>query len=308
MSSPPSAFREHALLLPCEDERLLAILAEPEADSTTDLGVVIVVGGAQYRAGSHRQFVHLARALAAAGTPTLRFDVRGMGDSTGAQRSFEHLAADIGSAIDALTAARPGLRRVVLWGLCDGASASLLYLHERPDPRVHGLCLVNPWVRSEASLARTHVKHYYRQRLMQREFWGKLLSGRVAGQALRGLWQSLRAARAQHGPVGSNAAVDRGAVAYQIRMAQAWQGFSGPVLLILSGQDYTALEFTTYVGAHPAWRGALVRANMMRQNMALADHTFSEAVHQRALEARCLHWLGAMLGAATATQSKTAHT
>ena len=289
MSNPPSAdrkqaLREHALLLSCEDERLLAILTEPEAGSTTDLGVVIVVGGPQYRAGSHRQFVHLARALAAAGTPALRFDVRGMGDSTGPQRSFEHLAADTGAAIDALITARPGLRRVVLWGLCDGASASLLYLHERPDPRVHGLCLVNPWVRSEASLARTHVKHYYRQRLLQREFWGKLLSGRVAGQALRGLWQNLRVT-----PRG--AAVQNTAVAFQSRMAAAWTAFRGPILLVLSGIDYTAREFDEYTTAVADWGGLTNHARVSRHEENDADHTFSDLQHRRRLEMAMLQWL-----------------
>ena len=284
MSSPPSAYREHALVLSCEGERLLAILAEPEAGSTTDLGVVIVVGGPQYRAGSHRQFVHLARALAAAGTPTLRFDVRGMGDSTGAQRSFEHLTADTSAAIDALMAARPGLRRVVLWGLCDGASASLLYLHERSDPRVHGLCLVNPWVRSEASLARTHVKHYYRQRVMQREFWGKLVSGRVAGEALRGLWANLRAARGRSAAPASK-------TPYQACMAAAWASFDRPILLVLSGDDYTAKEFVEYAADAAEWRGLEKLSTVSRHAAQGADHTFASAPHRLALERATLQWM-----------------
>jgi hypothetical protein len=67
----------------------------------------------------------------------------------------------------------------VVWGLCDGASAALLYLDASADPRIAGLCLANPWVRSEATLAKTQVKHYYTQRLRQPEFWRKLLSGRL---------------------------------------------------------------------------------------------------------------------------------
>ena len=151
---------ESALVFPCEGDRLVGVVGAGHRD----LGVVIVVGGPQYRAGSHRQFVLLARHLAAQGFPVLRFDVRGMGDSEGAQRPFDALTPDIAAAIAALQSQQPQVRRVVLWGLCDGASAALLYLHERPDPRVQGLVLLNPWVRSEASLARTHVKHYYRQR------------------------------------------------------------------------------------------------------------------------------------------------
>ncbi len=285
-------YRETVQLLACEGERLIAVLAEPNGPANGDLGVVIVVGGPQYRAGSHRQFVHLARTLATAGTPTLRFDVRGMGDSTGAQRSFEQLTADTGAAIGALLSAQPQLKRVALWGLCDGASAALLYLHERADPCVSALCLLNPWVRSASSLARTHVKHYYRQRLMQREFWGKLVSGRVAGAALRSLWGNLKAARAQPPAAGQAGDLGQAAAAdYQTRMAQAWQRFSGPLLLVLSGQDYTAREFTEFVAASPAWRGALSKANVQRHDMPQADHTFSAQADARQLDQAVLTWL-----------------
>lgn len=52
---------EHALLLPCGQDTLVGVLSLPDAPSNT--AVVIVVGGPQYRVGSHRQFVLLARAL-----------------------------------------------------------------------------------------------------------------------------------------------------------------------------------------------------------------------------------------------------
>jgi len=55
-----------------------------EADAAAaDTGVLIVVGGPQYRVGSHRQFVMLARFLADHGVPCMRFDYRGMGDVSG---------------------------------------------------------------------------------------------------------------------------------------------------------------------------------------------------------------------------------
>ena len=65
-----AAISEECFLLTCADDRLPAILHRPEVTART--GVVIVVGGRQNRVGSHRQFVLLARALAAAGYATLR--------------------------------------------------------------------------------------------------------------------------------------------------------------------------------------------------------------------------------------------
>lgn len=275
---------EQPLVIPCAGDEMIGILARPAGDSP--VGVVIVVGGPQYRAGSHRHFVFLARTLAAGGYPVLRFDFRGMGDSSGAQRSFEEVGDDIGAAIDALLRACPGMERVVLWGLCDGASAALLYRHQTRDPRVEGLVLVNPWVRSEATLARTRVKHYYGQRLLQRAFWLKLLRGELAiGQSLLGLFGSLGQSLAgrRHEP-GKQ-------LSYQERMAAAWRDFPGRILLVLSGQDYVAKEFMEYARSDSAWSGLLERRGVRQILLPEADHTFSSQMARRQFEALVLRWL-----------------
>jgi exosortase A-associated hydrolase 1 len=243
--------------------------------------VVVVVGGAQYRVGSHRQFVLLARCLAAAGHPVLRFDLPGMGDSPGEFTPFEATPPHIGAAIDALQTACPGANQVVLWGLCDGASASLLYVQATADPRVAGLALLNPWVRSEASLAKTRVKHYYRQRLLSADFWQKLLRGGVGWPALRSLFGNLaRMGGAQAQPQ-----------AFQHRMAEGWRSFTGPVLLLLSERDLTAQEFAEYADAQPAWAGWRQKAGVAQQRVAEADHTCSSASAREAVEQGTLRWL-----------------
>jgi hypothetical protein len=82
------------------------------------------------------------------------------------------------------------VERVVLWGLCDAASAALDYWHSARDSRVAAMALLNPWVRSETTLAKAHIKHYYAQRIVSREFWSKLFAGRFApGEALREMAQ-----------------------------------------------------------------------------------------------------------------------
>ncbi|MBS3936439.1 MAG: hydrolase 1, exosortase A system-associated [Sulfuritalea sp.] len=271
---------EEAIRFACEGETLFGILARPEQPA--ELGIVIVVGGPQTRVGSHRQFVLLSRTLAAAGFPVLRFDVRGMGDSTGAQRSFEALTPDIGAAIDALQSASPAVKRVVLWGLCDAASAALLYCDETRDSRIAGLCLLNPWVRSEATLARTQVKHYYGQRLLQKEFWGKLLSGRL--NIVRSVAELLR-------KLGQASSRPEPSLGFQERMARGWKTFTGPILLILSGNDYTAKEFREYAAGAPSWRGLPEQAGVTRVDVKDADHTFSSAQWRDIVAATCLKWL-----------------
>jgi uncharacterized protein len=233
-------------------------------------GVLIVVGGPQYRLGSHRQFLLLARALAAAGIPAMRFDYRGMGDSEGEFAGFEHIDDDIAAAIDAFIADQPGLQEIVLWGLCDAASAILFYAHR--DPRISGLVLLNPWVRTDSGLARAQMKHYYAARILDPALWRKIIRGQFHPlQALRSLAATLRAAFGG----GDSTPDTTNTPALPERMAQALARFAGPVLLIISGQDLTAREFDDAAAASTLWRRLLAGDNVMRVELADADHTFS---------------------------------
>lgn len=281
---------ERVLQFDCAGETLIGVLSlPPPAPSTAnaETAVLIVVGGPQYRAGSHRQFTLLCRALAAGGFPALRFDYRGMGDSGGPLPAFESTSADIEAAIGALQRARPSVRHVVLWGLCDGASAALLYLHERRDARVTALCLVNPWVRSPESLASAQVRHYYVDRILQRDFWDKLLRGGIGLRAVAELVANARLARRRRLATPSG----HDTLPFQQRMALAWREFRGPLLLLLSGQDLVAREFCDQVRDAVHWRGALGQVGVARVDLHAATHTFSESADARRAEAATLEWL-----------------
>lgn len=280
-----NAVHEQVLTFACAGDLLVGVLALPSTPPTT--GVLIVVGGPQYRSGSHRQFVQIARALASGGFAVLRFDYRGMGDSEGAARTFEDVDEDLSAAITAFQQSVPSLRRVVLLGLCDGASAALLYWDRRgPDARAGGLCLLNPWARTAAGQAATTVRHHYKERLKSREFWRRLLTGKVAFPAARdaftALYRMLWATKPRVTPA---------AMPYVERMARAAQSFAGPVLLVTSGRDFTAQEFMLMAAGDVRWRAALARPTTCHVDLPQADHTFSDPQQQRHLQERCLTWL-----------------
>lgn len=269
---------ERPIVFNCHGESLLGILAAPESPSA--VGVLIIVGGPQYRAGSHRQFVLLARALAAAGHPCFRFDSRGMGDSTGDAQDFTGSMPDIAAAVDTFMANCPGLQRIVLWGLCDAASASLLYWQATRDPRVAGMVLLNPWVRSEQTMARTRMRHYYGQRLLTADFWRKLLAGDV--RVFHSLGELLGQFVSAIKPQGETAQAE---LTFQQTMHQALRDFPGYISVLLSGKDYTAQEFEVWLDALPEGRRLLERPNRLSELLPDADHTFSRATWRQTVEA-----------------------
>jgi len=281
-------YREAIANFSCAGEHLLGIIASPAPGiPACNTGIVIIVGGPQYRAGSHRQFVLLARELATDGYPVLRFDHRGMGDSSGDLRNFETVAADVGVGIDALMKRHTSIKKLVLFGLCDGASAALLYIHAAADPRVTGLCLLNPWVRSETSLARTHVKHYYFKRLQDKGFWTKLLKGGIGAAALRELKNNV----SRTFNIGTSAATPK--LSYQNQMAVAWRHFAGPILLLNSENDLTAKEFLDFADSDPQWSNALRQGNVSRHQIVGADHTLSSATAMADGGQAIRNWLAA---------------
>lgn len=278
---------ELPLVFTCAGEELLGIL-HPPGKGARVRGVLIVVGGPQYRVGSHRQFVLLARALAAQGYPAMRFDYRGMGDSGGGLRDFEGADEDIGAAIEAFFHACPGMSEVVLWGLCDAASAAASLAYR--DERIAGLVLLNPWVRTEAGEARTQLRHYYLTRLREPEFWRRLLTFRW--NPLRSLAEVAGAVRRLASPSAGDGTSSVAGQALPERMRAGLERFAGPVLVLLSGRDLTAREFEDTVAASSRWRAWMDRDRVTIQRFPEADHTFSRAAWRAEVEAATCEWLG----------------
>ena len=274
---------ERALTFACDGARMVGILSLP-AQATATRGVLVVVGGPQYRAGSHRQFTLLARDLAREGVPVLRFDYRGMGDSEGAARPFDAVEDDLRAAIDAFMAAAPGLREVVLWGLCDAASAIGMYAAR--DARVAGLVLLNPWVRTENGLARATLRHYYSARLRDPAFWRQLLGGGLNWRkSLGSMLALLRKARRSSRPAAG------AAKSLPERMRSGLAGFQGRVLLVIAGADLTAREFCDLADTDAAWRGVLAPPRVTRFQIEDADHTFSRRAWRDQVARWTAEWL-----------------
>jgi exosortase A-associated hydrolase 1 len=232
--------------------------------------------------------------------PAMRFDYRGMGDSEGELRTFEVIGPDIAAAVEALCARLPGITSIVLWGLCDAASAILFYAWR--DARIRGIALLNPWVYTPESESQTVLRHYYLARLLTADFWKRLLTGRFsAARSLPSLWNTVirsvdvRMRRSLRGARESDKA---GSIARHAplpdRMADALERYRGPVLLILSGNDLTAQRFRDCVARSRRWQRLIGAARVTRHELSEAPHTFASRAWREAVENWTASWCHAL--------------
>jgi len=290
---------ERAIAFDCGDDTLVGI-AHLTDNSSKD-GVLVVVGGPQYRVGSHRQFVLVGRHLARYGIPTFRFDHRGIGDSSGTSRSFLTLDEDIRSAVDAFLTICPELQQIYIWGLCDAASAALMYVNR--DPRIAGLILLNPWVRTEAGLAKALLKTYYLKSIGDPRMWKNLLTGRPnIARGITSFLANLFAAMASSTQVESNGnatnhkstsnrTADTSGSSFPEKMLSELRNFKGPVLFILSGNDVTAEEFRNLVKSNWQWKKAVQRSSITWFELPESNHTFSTQQWRDRVAERTSEWV-----------------
>lgn len=241
-------------------------------------GLLIVSGGNEVRSGAHCGMARLAAAVAVAGHPVLRFDRRGVGDSEGVNRGFEHEGEDIAAALALFRRECPHLTRVTAFGNCDAAAA--LLLHFRPGGP-DSLLLANPWTidaagetdgdpnAADALPPPAAIRARYAAKLKDPSEWWRLLRGGVdLGKLARGLRSA------------STAPVATGLVA---ELAAALARVDCPVTVLLACRDGTAQAFAA------AWQSAAfagVRGKAMVEAIDSGSHGFADAEARAWLEAR----------------------
>lgn len=126
------------------DDRPLFGLFTPPASRSRRRAVLLCHPWGQEYLRAHRSMHQLARRLAAAGHPVLKFDYSGTGDSGGEmiEATLAHWQADIGEAIAELRDAS-GARKVSLVGLRLGAALAAEVALQRPA-EVDSLVLWDP--------------------------------------------------------------------------------------------------------------------------------------------------------------------
>ncbi len=218
--------RRH-FLVDCEGDAIACTLDEAPGK----VGLLIVSGGNETRAGAFSGQSQLAARIAAAGFPVLRFDRRGVGDSGGENGGFEASEADVAKALLAFEEDIPGIA-VVGFGNCDAASALLL----NGGSGCSALVLANPWTFDAVDEAPPPdaVRRRYVEKLKNPRELVRLLTGGVSLSKLAG---GIRRALSPPAPPSS--------LAEQMRAGLAT--YAGDVRFLIAENDRTGQAFMSAI-------------------------------------------------------------
>jgi exosortase A-associated hydrolase 1 len=221
------------ITVPCAGDRLAATLDEGKATT----GLLIVSGGNEIRIGAHRGMASLAARLAASGIPVLRYDRRGIGDSTGENHGFLESAPDIAAAA-ATFVAETGIRRLVAFGNCDAATALALF---HGVAGIDALILANPWVIEDKDdlPPAAAIRARYAEKLRNPKELLRLLRG---GVNIVNIFGGLR-------KISSTKSSASGSLA--TRLMTALTTSTIPVTILLARRDNTAIAFRNAWEATP---------------------------------------------------------
>ncbi|WP_242115372.1 hydrolase 1, exosortase A system-associated [Sphingomonas lacusdianchii] len=251
--------------IPCAGETIAATLDPAEGDTA----LLIVSGGNELRIGAHRGMALLAASVAAAGYPVLRYDRRGIGDSTGTNGGFLSAAPDLSAAATWLRAAT-GATRILGFGNCDAATTLALF---HAQAGIDRLLLANPWVVEPAGdlPPPAAIRATYAERLVSPSAWRRLLTGRVNFRRLtRGLVTLTTTSRTPTGLTN--------------RFADGLASGVSTEILLATG-DHTA---TAFLAAWHLRHLSPLRARIPLHQHDSASHSFARPADRDWLRARIL--------------------
>jgi len=277
MPEKPVTFQSDGLLL-------RGVLGNADGAAAGPRGVVLVHGWGGYRIGPHRILVRTARRLRSHGFATLRFDLRGRGESDG-----EGPETDLDGMIeDTLNAAaflrrEVGVERIALLGICSGANVAIGAAGLNPDISELVLWSALPFQGQRILRRRlVRMRHYagvYLRKALNRNTWARLLRGEV------------RLGRVGRAIVGEAAPVRNGRNLKESRrdLLAAFAGFRGRALFVTGTCDPEGMEGRRVF--MPFCRRHGIRAAF--ELIEGANHSYYDPAHSEAVIERTVAWLTA---------------
>lgn len=284
-----------------DDQSLVGILTEPDDDGARPEvpGVVLINAGLVHRVGPNRLYTKVARRLADAGHPVLRFDLSGIGDSPARIDAMGFQQGAIDETVAAMRALgqHAGVDQFVLAGICSGADIAFLTACESQD--VVGAVLINGQSLhgvtdsagdeiSERLQQNRQARYLLKQALFNPASWRKLLGARAD---YRSLFRTLGGQLAQRLGLGARppAVAPRFQADFQALVKRGVR-----LLLAYSEGDPGLHYLDVMLGRHlPA---LTVGGLCTKALIPSVDHTFTPLQGQESLVVLMSQWLGEARG------------
>ncbi|APG62446.1 hydrolase 1, exosortase A system-associated [Sphingorhabdus lutea] len=263
----------------CMGDQIAMTMDKPTIPANK-IGIVIVSGGNEIRTGAHRGQAKLSRELAKKGFTILRYDRRGVGDSTGKNKGFMHARDDIFCALTAICDDEIGMEKIFIIGNCDAATSIAINAHAASEqfPKLSGHILTNPWTidiaePNQINAAAPHnavkddlpsaaaIRARYLKKITDPAAWKQLLSGGTnIGKIFAGLKKSFQK---------NNLSVT-GKIYFD-----ALSSLNQPTKILLAQHDNTAISF------YEIWKGKYGHAARANPHIHLAkldsaSHSFAD--------------------------------
>jgi pimeloyl-ACP methyl ester carboxylesterase len=272
------------------DERLFGVVTTPGEGVTRRQNAVVFLNvGANHHIGSGRQYVVLARELAARGIMSLRMDASGLGESHAAAGRLENQIYSMENVSDVRTAMTLledgwGAKGFVVVGLCSGAF--LAFHSTAADHRVVGQVLMNlsifEWNEGDTYEARARFKatHTYGRSLLELDTWTRMLRGRVAAASIARhlLSHGAKVSTTVAKTVASDLLYPNKPVNAIEQDFWAISDRGTRTLLVYSADDAALDALSSYLG--PSARRMRRRKHFEMQIVEGADHTFAQPSSQ----------------------------
>ena len=259
------------------------MLGAPDEPEARRRGVVLIHGWGGYRIGPHRILVHMAHRLVSEGFFTLRFDLRGRGDSEGdgPNTSLDDMIEDTVRAAEFLIKTTKA-ERVVLLGICSGANVAIgaetLAPRLFPELVLWSTLPFQPEQRSRQRVrrARFYLREYV-QKALRPATWKKLLRGdvdvRMVGRAIAG-----EGCAARGEPNLKDSSRD---------IMAAFARFPGRALFVTGADDPEGMEGRELFGRACAEN----TLNADFRTIEGATHSFYAPAHEREVIEETVSWL-----------------
>lgn len=258
------------------DDQIFGTWDSPtQTTSQTNKALLITSGGNEIRSGTHGGQSQIAQFMAANGYHVLRYDRRGIGDSSGLNNGFEDSRDDLLCAVQFIRQHLGMDTAITAFGNCDAATAILL---NHKIMGINEMILANPWTIDKLAYIDLNMGSMPNPptqpsaAAIRARYWARIKNPRSIIDLFTGKINMKKLISGLH---KASKQEDLGALA--ISIAQILSTVPIPTKILIANKDTTAMAFmAAYKSSN--YDRARSNDNIQINSLNSASHSFSDEV------------------------------